>query len=171
MQWQHRSWAGFSYLHRCLVLLWKVQDTLGGQICIWQIQHMDYMGPFWSNGWRAEVWLSIVPNTALSSSSVARKGHLGSWCSLGSAGCPRPGCSQVCAGILEMLQHLKWCWALRRAQLHLVPSASQSYQNAACHQKWGSCVLLTPQHTQMPWNQAQVKQINYHCARESLQYP
>lgn len=85
MQWQHRSWAGFQanrylvlFANRYLVLLWNVRDTLDGQICIcWQIQHMDYMGPFWSNGWRAEVWLSTVPNMALSSSPVARKGHLG----------------------------------------------------------------------------------------------
>lgn len=96
---------------------------------------------------------------------------LGSWCSLGSAGCPRPGCSQVCTGILEVLQHLKWCWALKGAQLHLVPSISQSYQNAASCQKWRCCVLVAPQHMKTPWNQAQVKQINHHCARESLQYP
>lgn len=120
---------------------------------------MDYRGLFWSQGWRAEVWLSIVPNMALSSSPVAGKGHLGELVLPGQCQAPLTWIQPGLHRILEMLQHLKWCWALKGAQLDLAPGVNQSYPNAASCQKWGHCVLLIPQHTQTPWNQAQVKQI------------
>lgn len=96
---------------------------------------MDYMGSFWSNGWRAEVWLSIVPNMALSSSPVAGKGHLGELVLPGGAGCPWPGCSQSLLCQPGLHGHLgdatapKVMLGPKGSPAAFSPSVRQSYQN------------------------------------------
>lgn len=126
------------------------------------VWHVGYMGPFWSNGQRADYsrWLPRVPNVALSSSAVAGEGHCGQlelpggfWVPL--TWTPASLCctSQVCMGILEMLRHLK-----------CKPVLSVS----SC-QTEDAAFSFTPWLTQTTQNQAEVKRTGCRWARESRQ--
>lgn len=150
--WKHTPRAGFGCLQigaRCYLGNLRIPEV-GRYVPSWQIWHMGYMGPFRSNGSRAEEWLPRVPNVALSSPVMAGEALgqlvLPKRCWVPPAQTPATllCTSQVCMGILEMLRHLKQCWALMGAQLHLVTSASQCYQNVSSCQKWGCCFLLHP---------------------------
>lgn len=120
---------------------------------------------------RAEGWLTGVPKVALSSSAVAGESHPEQlallekcWVPLTWTPATLSCTSQFCMDVLKMLRQLKQCWALMGAQLHLVTSASQCYQNVSSCQKWGCCFLLHPS-THSTQNQVQVKPIKCQCAR------
>lgn len=100
----------------------------------------------------------------------------GSWCFLGGAGCPWPGCSQSLLCQPGLHGHLGDATA---PKVMLGPKGSTAAFSPKRKRAIKICLLSKtrmlhsphPWHTETSRNLAQVQQINCHCARESLQYP